>query len=40
MPAANYDIVAEEGASFVLRMLYKDDNNQVINLEERTLMAT
>ena len=34
MPAANYDIVAEEGASFVLRMLYKDDNNQVINLAE------
>ena len=35
MPAANYDIVAEEGASFVLRMLYKDDNNQVINLAEK-----
>jgi len=32
MPAANYDIVAEEGANFVLRMLYKDDNNTVIDL--------
>ena len=34
MPAANYDIVAEEGASFTLRMLYKDDNNDAIDLQE------
>ena len=34
MPAGEYDISAEQGASFTLALTYKDNNNAVIDLTE------